>query len=125
MPGGVHRIQRTGGSRKTDRGRPVGGSKAERSGVQIARTGITGEGNGGPELQGMPTFGPGEIVQQVMRTHLEVVAIGNALVQPQKRVPRLVATHGTTYSIHAITLPRVSPTKGIRESGAKNGGVTQ
>src|ERR1700674_3733082 len=89
-------------------------------GMQIAGAGIAGEANGGPELESMILLGPGEIIEKVMRAHLEIMAISDSLIQPQKSVPRLV---GITH--HAKALPCVSPVKGIGESGAKNGGVAQ
>ena len=89
-------------------------------GVQKACARIAGKANRGPELEDMILFGPGEIIQQVMRTHLEIAAIRDALIQPQKSVPRLV---GITHN--AETLPGVSPMEGIGESGAKDSGVAE
>src|SRR6266403_1388009 len=68
----------------------------------------------------MIPFRPGEIIQQVMNAHLEIVAIGDALIEPQKSVPRLVVV-----AHNAEALPRVSPTEGIGESRAKNSGIAE
>src|ERR1700675_4431235 len=120
MGRGVHRIQSTGGSGKPNRRRPVGCPNAQVRGVQKARAGIAREPNRGPKLQCMSLLGPGEIIQKVMHTRLEIVAVGDALIKPQKSVPRLVSI---THSPKA--LPGESPMEGIGESGAKDGGVAE
>jgi len=75
-------------------------------GVQKTRARIAGKANRRPELKAMIFLGPGKVIQKVVHSHLEIVAIGEALIQPQKRVPRLV---GIPH--HSKTLPRVSQWK--------------
>src|SRR6267143_387821 len=53
-----------------------------------------------------------------MRAHLEIVAICDALIQPQKFVPSLVRI-----AHNPEALPGESPMKGISERRAKNRGV--
>src|SRR5467141_199002 len=63
----------------------------------------------------MTLLSPGEIIQQVMRAHLEVVAIGETLIQSQKCVPWLVRI-----AQDPNALPGESPTEGIGKSGAQD-----
>src|SRR6266403_5533755 len=86
--------------------------------VQKAGTRIAREADCRPELQRMSLLGPGKIIQQIVQWHLEIVAVRDALIQAEKRVPWLVGI-----AHHSEALPRESPVKGIGETWAEDCGV--
>src|ERR1700686_1872073 len=117
---GIRGIQATGGKREADRRCPVGCAQAEIFGVQITRAGIGSQADDAAKLEGMRLPCPGQIILQVVQTYLEIVAINEALIEPQEGVPRLVGI-----ADDAKTLPRESPEKRIGEIVAEHSGIAE
>src|SRR5216683_1965252 len=90
MSRGVHRIECAGGAGKSDRRSPVGRAKSQTGRVLVSCPRIARDSDRSPELQGMVFLGPGDVIQQIVRADLEIVAVGKSLIQSQERVPGLV-----------------------------------
>src|SRR4029077_7205623 len=87
VAGGIERSSRVG---NPGRRHPTGGAQGEVVGMRIAHARVAGDSQVSAKLERVPALRPGEIIRQVVDRELEILAVGDSLIETDEGVPGLV-----------------------------------
>src|SRR5260221_10877227 len=88
--------------------------------MQLTETGIAGNADAGADLDGVLALGPGEIIQEMVYGHLEIVTVGKTGIEGIKSVPRQI---GIPHKAGALA--GESPTECVDHAVADQRGIAQ